>query len=96
MTESQLSATSTSNKVLTRSAVIAKIEARLAGQLSDAALATWAFDRFYAIELENEVYEEGMEDQIADVLDTLMFDDDPSFQLDEEELRGLITQLAKV
>jgi hypothetical protein len=30
------------------------------------------------------------------VLDALMFGDDPSFRLDEEELRALVAQLKKV
>jgi hypothetical protein len=37
--------------IVTRAAVIAQIEDRLAGQLNDSALAAWAFDRFYAQEL---------------------------------------------
>jgi hypothetical protein len=82
--------------VLTRAAVIAQIEARLAGQLDDAALAAWAFDRFYAVELDQEHYEAGAEQVIADALDILMFDDDPDFQLDQEELRALAAQLGKV
>ena len=36
--------------ITTRAAVAARIEARLAGRLTDAALAAWAFDRFYAEE----------------------------------------------
>lgn len=81
---------------LTRAAVIAQIEARLAGRLGDAALAAWAFDRFYAEELGQEHYEPGAELAIADALDMLMFDDDPGFRLDEEELRALAAQLGKV
>ena len=55
-----------------------------------------AFDRFYAEELGNETYEIGAEATIADLLDTLMFVDDPGFRLDEEELRGLVAQLGKL
>jgi hypothetical protein len=77
----------------TRAAIAARIEARLSGQLTDAGLAAWAFDRFYAEELGNEAYEAGAEATIADVLDALMFVDDPGFRLDEEELRGLVAQL---
>jgi hypothetical protein len=73
--------------------VAAQIEARLAGQLTDKALAAWAFDRFYAEELGNEAYEAGAEVAIADALDALMFGDDPGFRLDEEELRALAAQL---
>jgi hypothetical protein len=77
----------------TRASVMARIEARLAGQLSHAALAAWAFDRFYAEELGSEAYETGAEVLITDVLDALMFSDDPDFRLDEEELRALVAQL---
>jgi len=79
--------------VTTRAAVTARIEARLANQLTDKALAAWAFDRFYAEEMGNEVYEAGFEDAITNVLDALMFADDPGFRLDEEELRALVAQL---
>jgi hypothetical protein len=82
--------------VLMRAAVIQQITARLDGQLSDAALAAWAFDRFYAEELGTEEYEPGAGQLIADALDVLMFDDDPVFRLDEEELRALIAQLGTV
>ena len=80
--------------VVTRAAVIAQIEDRLAGQLDDSALAAWAFDRFYAQELGQEDYEAGAEPAITDALDALMFDDAPGFQLNQEELRALIAQLS--
>lgn len=76
-----------------RATIVARIEARLSGQLTDTELAAWAFDRFYAEELGSEAYEAGAEAAIADVLDALMFVDDPGFGLDEEELRALIAQL---
>ena len=81
------------NPTTTRATVVARIEARLSGQLSDTALAAWAFDRFYAEELGSEVYEAGAEVAITDVLDALMFGDDPGFRLEEEELRALVAQL---
>ncbi|HJZ46677.1 MAG TPA: hypothetical protein VKE41_05910 [Roseiflexaceae bacterium] len=80
-------------RLTTRAAIVAQIEARLAGQLSDTALAAWAFDRFYAEELGSEAYEAGSEEAVADALDALMFGDDPGFRLDEEELRALAAQL---
>jgi hypothetical protein len=80
--------------ITTRAAIKAQIEARLADQIADKALAAWAFDRFYAEELGGEAYEQGAEAMIADVLDALMFCDDPDFRLDEEELRALAAQLA--
>jgi hypothetical protein len=79
--------------IVSRAAVIAKIEEHLAGKLSAAALANWAFDRFYALELGQEQFETEAEPVIANALDTLMFDDDPHFRLDLEELRALIAQL---
>jgi hypothetical protein len=81
------------DNVITRTAVARQIEARLAGRLDDAALAAWAFDRFYAEELGGETYESGAEAVIADALDALMFDDDPGFRLDEAELRALLARL---
>lgn len=79
--------------LVTRAAVAAQIEARLAGAIDNTALAAWAFDRFYAGELGSTAYEVGAEALIVDVLDILMFGDDPSFRLEEEELRALIAQL---
>lgn len=81
------------DNVITRTALARQIQARLAGRLDDAALAAWAFDRFYAEELGSEAYESGAEAAIADTLDALMFDDDPSFRLDEAELRALLARL---
>jgi hypothetical protein len=80
-------------ETITRAEIVAQIEARLAGRIDDAALAGWAFERFYAEELGEADYEEGAEPVIADALDTLMFGDDPSFRLVEEELRALIARL---
>ncbi len=77
----------------TRAMITARIEARLSSQLTDTALAAWAFERFYAEELGSEAYEAGAEAAITDVLDALMFGDDPGFRLDEEELRALVAQL---
>jgi hypothetical protein len=81
-------------ETITRAAIVEQIEARLAGRIDDAALAGWAFERFYAEELGEADYEEGAESVIADALDTLMFGDDPSFRLVEEELRALIARLS--
>ena len=80
-------------QITTRAMVAAQIEARLAGQLTDKALAAWAFDRFYAEEVGSEMYEAGAEAAMSDALDALMFGDDPGFRLDEEELRVLIARL---
>jgi hypothetical protein len=82
--------------IITRGAIATRIEARLAGQLADAALAAWAFDRFYAAELGSEQFEAGAEQLIADALDALMFGDEPAARLDEEELRAVIAQLGKL
>jgi hypothetical protein len=79
--------------IIRRADVIAHIEARLAGRITDAALASWSFDRFYAEELGEETYEDGVEAVLADVLDVLMFGDDPGFRLDADELHALVTRL---
>lgn len=92
----QLESAKHDDTTITRADVVSRIEARLAGMLDDAALAAWAFDRFYAEELGEEDYEAGAEPAIAGVLDALMFGDDPDFRLDEEELRALIAQLGKI
>ena len=84
------------NPIITREAVVAQLEACLSGAIGDAALAAWAFERFYAEELGAEQYEPGAEAAIADALDALMFGDDPSFRLDQEELRALVAQLRTV
>lgn len=81
---------------ITRAAVASQIAAFLDGALSEKALAAWAFDRFYAEELGTEAYQPGAEDELAEALDALMFGDDPSFRLDQEELRALIAQLQTV
>jgi len=96
MTERHQAIIEERSNIISCHAVSARIEARLAGQLDDAALASWAFDRFYAQELGAEHYEAGAEAVIADSLDALMFGDDPGFRLDEEELRALIAQLANL
>ena len=83
----------TRDPITMRATIVARIEARLSGQLTDTELAAWAFDRFYAEELGSEAYEAGAEVVITSVLDALMFGDDPGFRLDEEELRALIAQL---
>ena len=80
-------------RMTTRAMVVERIQANLAGSLTNEALAAWAFDRFYAEEAGSEDYEAGAEEVITDVLDTLMFGDDPGFRLDEEELRALIARL---
>jgi hypothetical protein len=94
MTEHQPVSPAQQSNIVTCAAVIARIEDRLAGRLDDSALAAWAFDRFYAQELGQEDYQAGAEPLIADALDALMFDDDPGFQLDQEELRALIARLS--
>lgn len=79
--------------VTTRSDIIAHIHARLDGRISNAALAKWAFDRFYAEEIGDEDFESDAEPAIAEVLDALMFGDDPDFMLDEAQFHDLLAQL---
>ncbi len=73
-----------------------KIAMRLAGHLSDADLAAWAFDCFYAIELGRARCAPGDEKRITETLDMLMFADDAAFRLDEEELRRLAALLREL
>lgn len=84
------------DRVITCAAVARQIEARMAGTLAEVDLAAWAFDRFYAEELGTEQYQVGAEDVLADALDTLMFDDDPGFRLDEAALRELLARLTRL
>jgi hypothetical protein len=86
-------ATGQSETEVTRRIVAEQISARLGGRLSDAALASWAFERFYAVELGEATLEPGAEQLIADVLDELMFGDDPDFRLGEAELGALLERL---
>ena len=79
--------------VLTPKLVIEHIESHLAGQIDSASLSSWAFDRFYAEEVGAEDYAEGQEPLIAEVLDSLMFGDEPAFCLSEAELHDLVKRL---
>lgn len=80
--------------MLTKAELIGQIQARLAGRQSEAELAAWAFDRFYACELGNEMLDPLDSGQITAVLDDLMFaTDDPHFALNDESLRALVKQL---
>jgi hypothetical protein len=76
-----------------RNDLIAKVNERLSGTLSDAALAAWAFDIFYAIEQEEEEVVAEDSEIVADILDELMFADEESFALDDADLRRLIARL---
>jgi hypothetical protein len=79
--------------VITCTMVAEQIDERLSGALTNEALAAWAFDRFYDVELGLARFEEGAAARIADVLDALMFSDDEAFRLNEEELRRLAALL---
>ena len=79
--------------IVSRSELIARLEECLAGQISAATLASWAFDLFY--DLDQGMLAVNPEDGevIADVLDTLIFADDERFALDEADLHRLIARL---
>jgi hypothetical protein len=79
--------------MITRAEVIAQIEACLDGQLSIASLASWAFDRFYELELNDESLDEANDTVLATALDDLTFADEQDFALDEADLRRLLTFL---
>lgn len=76
-----------------RNDIIAKLNARLRGQLSHAALAAWAFDLFYAIDQGEEQIATEDSDVIADILDELIFTDEAPFALDEADLHRLIARI---
>lgn len=79
--------------IVPRSDLIAKLEDHLAGRVSAADLAAWAFDLFYEIDQGEKEVDEADADAIAIVLDELMFADDESFALDEGDLRRLLDRL---
>lgn len=79
--------------VLTRAALRAQIEALLEGHQSTEQLAAWAFNQFYAYDMETLLFEQDAEDVMSEALDTLMFADDPAFALDPSELQALLTRL---
>jgi hypothetical protein len=79
-----------------RNDIIAKLNERLGGQLSDAAIAAWAFDLFYAIDQGDEEVHPDDSDPIADALDELMFADETPFALGDADLRRLIARLEQL
>jgi AAA+ ATPase superfamily predicted ATPase len=81
---------------LTSDDLIAAIAEHLAGRLSIAQLADWAFDRFYSLEQEELIVPAAEEEVIREVLDELMFADDEAFALTAEELQRLMDRLAQL
>lgn len=79
--------------MITRAELIDHVEACLAGTLATKALAAWAFDRFYALELGEESVAEADADLMNEALDDLIFADEQDFALSEEDLRRLLTRL---
>ncbi|MEF3274025.1 MAG: hypothetical protein K6356_06415 [Chloroflexus sp.] len=81
---------------LTCDDVVSVIAEHLAGRISRAQLAAWAFDQFYRLEqgeISVPLEEEAI---IRDALDDLMFANDEPFLLSESELRQLMDRLAQV
>ncbi|MBX0328545.1 hypothetical protein K2Z83_12740 [Oscillochloris sp. ZM17-4] len=76
-----------------RNDIIVRINERLRGQISDAALAAWAFDLFYAIEQGDEEVAEADSDVVSDALDELMFADEEPFALGDADLHRLLARL---
>jgi hypothetical protein len=76
-----------------RAELARQIDARLGGALSREQLASWAFDRFYQIELGVAQPEPEYEELVESMLDILMFSDEHDFELDEASLRDLLVQL---
>ncbi len=81
---------------LTSDDLIAVIAEHLAGRLSIAQLADWAFDRFYSLEQEELIVPAAEEEVIREVLDELMFADDEAFALTAEDLQRLMDRLAQL
>jgi hypothetical protein len=79
--------------LLSRADIVQQLRACRAGTLTQAGLAAWAFKQFYDEDLELLEFEEEAEEAIRDVLDTLMFCDDPTFALDNAALDALVKQL---
>jgi hypothetical protein len=79
--------------ILTREELRKAIEQFLAGELGASALATWAFDQFYAAEEAGLVYEPGSEQIIGEILDELMWADSTPFVLEVEAARRLHERL---
>ncbi len=79
--------------ILMRNEVIAQLEQHLAGALSAAQLAGWAFDRFYALEQGDESVESTDADVIAATFDELMFADAAPFALTAGDVQRLIARL---
>lgn len=79
--------------MITRTELISRIEACIAGALDDTALAAWAFDRFYAVELEEETIAEADSVLISEILDELIFADEQAFALSSADLIRLLERL---
>ena len=79
--------------ILTREELRQAIERFLDGELGASALATWAFDQFYAAEEAGLVYEPGSEEIIGEVLDELMWADSAPFVLEAAAARRLQERL---
>lgn len=94
MTDAEQPTGGTDLPVLTRAALWAQVAARRAGTLSNAALAAWAFAQFYDEDMEELLFDPDDDDEIRDVLDTLMFADDAAFALDDAALDALLQRLA--
>lgn len=79
--------------MLSRAEVGAQIQARRDGQVTDAALAAWAFKMFYDEDMGLLELEQDAEEEIREVLDTLMFADDATFALDDAALDELLKRI---
>jgi hypothetical protein len=82
--------------MITATELITQIERRLANEISNEALAAWAFDRFYELELSEDDPAEAEDGPIGEILDELMFADEPDFALSEVDLQRLLTRLRQL
>ncbi len=81
------------SEVLARAELREQIDRFLRREIEARTLSGWAFDRFYAAEEGQILFEEGAAEQIGEVLDELMFSDSPPFELDDEHARALQQRL---
>ncbi len=75
--------------MLKREDIVAKLDARLAGEIDDEDLVTWAHQCFLDDDNEENPYDEEWEDVIDDVIYRLQASDEPDQELSEDLLREL-------
>jgi hypothetical protein len=75
--------------MLKREDIVARLDARLRGEIDDEELVTWAHQCFLDDDNEENQYDEEWEDVIDDVVYRLQASDEPDQELSEDLLREL-------